>query len=131
MEQLREQPKQDTWGGRREGSYTRPPGPHGPYRKNDLQRLRILAQQHTENAINRIVEVMNDPNSNPMVVLAAAGMILDRGYGKAREYVTVDAHENITIEYETVESARAKLLADGIPLEALETPKLIEHVDDK
>jgi hypothetical protein len=59
-------------------------------------------------------------------VLAAAGMILDRGYGRAREYIQVDAHENITVEYQSIEAARAALIADGYPLDKLETPKLIE-----
>jgi hypothetical protein len=115
-------------GGKREGA-GRPYGAVGPYHKTALQKLRALAQQYSEEALLRIVTVMRTSN-NPMAQLAAAGMILDRGHGKAREYVTVDQNETLTIEYETVEQARAKLIADGYPLDHLQQPKLIEHSGD-
>jgi class 3 adenylate cyclase len=41
-----------------------------------------LARQHTERAIDTIVEVMNDPFAENKDRLKAADSILDRGHGK-------------------------------------------------
>ncbi len=117
--------KVDGRGGKREGA-GRPVGAYGPYHKTGVQKLRALANEYTEEAFMKIVTVMRTAES-PTVQLAAAGMILDRSVGKAREYVTVDQNETLAVQYETVEEARAKLIADGIPLDCLEQPKLIEH----
>ena len=43
-----------------------------------------LCREYTEEAIQTLVEHMRD-TSNPAVSLAATNVILDRGYGKARE----------------------------------------------
>lgn len=117
-------------GGYRPGTGTKAGEVRGPYSKNNLQKLRLMAQEYTERALKRIVEIMESPDSHPTVVLAAAGMILDRGHGKAREYVTIESNETLTIEYESIEEARAKLIADGFPIDRLEQPKLIEHSAD-
>ncbi len=115
-------------GGKREGA-GRPYGAVGPYHKTALQKLRALAHEFTDDAFMKIVTVTRTAE-NPMVVLAAAGMILDRGHGKAREYVTADQNETLTVKYETVEEARAKLIEAGIPLDRLGQPKLIEDSGD-
>ena len=44
--------------------------------------VRELARQHTENAINALVELLNNPES-PQRALAA-NSLLDRGYGKPK-----------------------------------------------
>lgn len=46
-----------------------------------------LARQHTEKAIDRVVEVMNDPFAENKDVLKAADMILDRGHGKPNQAI--------------------------------------------
>ena len=116
------------WGGKREGG-GRPYGAVGPYHKTALNKLRALAQEYTEEAFMKIVHVMRTAE-NPTVALAAAGMILDRGHGRARDFVTVEHDTNITVEYETLEMARKRLIEAGIPLDKLGQPKLVEHSDD-
>ena len=49
------------------------------------RRLESLAREHTEAAIDAVVDVMNDPLSEAKDRLAAAREIFDRGYGKAAE----------------------------------------------
>lgn len=43
-------------------------------------KLKALARQHTEDAIQRLAKLMNDGNS--CVAVAAARELLERGYGK-------------------------------------------------
>ncbi len=117
--------KVDGRGGKREGA-GRPVGAYGPYHKTGVQKLRLLAQNFTEEAPMKIVTVMRTTNSDT-VALVAAGMILDRGHGKSREFVSVERDETLTVQYETLEQARAKLIEAGIPLDRLGQPKLIEH----
>jgi hypothetical protein len=47
-----------------------------------------LARTHTVTAINTLVEIANQC-SDPRARVRAAEIILDRGYGKVREQVTV------------------------------------------
>jgi hypothetical protein len=46
-----------------------------------------LARQHTEKAIERIVDVLEDPFADNKDVLKAADMILDRGHGKPNQAI--------------------------------------------
>jgi hypothetical protein len=44
-----------------------------------------LARERSPAALDKIFAIMNDETVPPAVQLAAAGMILDRGYGKPRQ----------------------------------------------
>lgn len=44
--------------------------------------LREMARVHTPEALATLVEVMNDKSAPPAARVAAAGHVLDRGYGK-------------------------------------------------
>jgi hypothetical protein len=44
-----------------------------------------LARERSPAALDKIFAIMNDETVSPAVQLAAAGMILDRGYGKPRQ----------------------------------------------
>lgn len=46
-----------------------------------------LARQHTEKAIDRIVDILEDPFAEDKDVLKAADMILDRGHGKPNQAI--------------------------------------------
>lgn len=46
-----------------------------------------MAREHTEQAIQTIAEVMNDPFAENRDRLAAANAMLDRGHGKAAQAV--------------------------------------------
>ncbi len=47
----------------------------------------ILAREHTEDAIQVITEVMNDPFAEDRDKLSAANAILDRGHGKPSQAI--------------------------------------------
>lgn len=49
--------------------------------KSDVK-IRDLARQHTEEAIETLVKIMRDMNAPPAARVAAAEAILNRGYGR-------------------------------------------------
>jgi hypothetical protein len=49
-----------------------------------------LARERSPAALDKIFAIMNDETVPPAVQLAAAGMIIDRGYGKAKTEVAVE-----------------------------------------
>ena len=49
-----------------------------------------LARERSPAALDKIFAIMSDDAVPPAVQLAAAGMILDRGYGKPRQSVEVE-----------------------------------------
>lgn len=58
--------------------------------------LRDLARTHTATALNTLIELMqHDPNGK--VRLEAANAVLDRGYGKPSQSVSVDADVRTTV----------------------------------
>jgi hypothetical protein len=104
----------------------RPPGTHTP-----IKRFREAAQQHTERAVAVIAEIMNDHEVPPIVRLAAARELLDRGHGKAREHVMLETVDAMNVAYRTVEEIEQSLIAKGFPLDKLNAPRLIEHEPSK
>ena len=48
-----------------------------------------LAREHTQDAIKTLVKIMNSTKAPPAARVAAANSILDRGYGKPAQDVTV------------------------------------------
>ena len=119
---------QNPHGGKREGA-GRPRGPNG--RGAAFKHLRELARSHTEDAIQTIVNIMNNKSNDAWVLLACANAILDRGYGKPREGEVVEQEDLATMEYQTVEEAEAALIAEGIPIDRLRAPKLIDHDNER
>lgn len=49
--------------------------------------IRSLARAHTEKAINVLVGVMSQEESPPAARVSAASVLLDRGWGKAKQIV--------------------------------------------
>jgi hypothetical protein len=47
--------------------------------------LAALAREHSQKALNRIVQAIDDPD--PKVALIAANMILDRGHGRPSQTI--------------------------------------------
>ena len=68
--------------------------------------LQKLAKQHTEKAIETILEIMNDPEQEGSTRLEAAKQILDRGWGKPAVNIKQE-----TIKY-TLADIEKKLLQD-------------------
>jgi membrane-bound ClpP family serine protease len=54
--------------------------------------IKALAQQHGPNAIKTLADIMVDNNQPPAARVAAAKELIDRGYGKAKEFIDIDAN---------------------------------------
>ena len=67
--------------------------------------LEELARSHTETAINVLVEIATTGTSESARV-SAAGVILDRGYGKAPQHI--DANINARVAFEDMIAAAHK-----------------------
>lgn len=52
--------------------------------------IRSLARQHTEEAINALIRIIRKPDATDSAVVAAAGYIIDRGWGKASQIIQGD-----------------------------------------
>ena len=91
----------------------RPRGPNG--RGAAFKHLRELARSHTEQAVLKIVNIMNK-SKDERLCLACANAILDWGYGKPREGEVVEQEDLRTTPYQTLAEAEAELVAQGIPI---------------
>lgn len=58
-----------------------------------VRELRDLARAHTAEALQTLVEVMSDPGTSPAARVAAACALLDRGFGKPAQSLTLEADE--------------------------------------
>lgn len=59
-------------------------------RPKKLATLTALAQEHTNDALAALVEVMNDRAAAPSARVSAAQAILDRGWGKPLQAVAAE-----------------------------------------
>jgi hypothetical protein len=77
-----------------------------------------LARERSPAALDKIFAIMNDETVPPTVQLAAAGMIIDRGYGKAKAEVSLENHgatleQMLTAIWEAKHAAAAPERAEG------------------
>ena len=59
--------------------------------------IRTLARSHTDTAIRTLAGIMRQKGAPPAARVAAAGLLLDRGWGKAPQDLSVDGEIRITI----------------------------------
>ena len=59
-------------------------------RPKEVAEVKALARQHTEEAISTLATVMKDTTAPPSARVMAAGTILDRGWGKAPQHLTIE-----------------------------------------
>lgn len=78
-------------GGKREGAGRK----QGSINKVKLE-LRAAAREHTQAALDTLVEIMNDTMSPHAARISAANILLDRGHGKSTQSVDVDHTANIS-----------------------------------
>ena len=60
--------------------------------------LQLYARQKTKQAFDTIVNVMEQPKTPPQARLMAAGMVIDRGWGKAAQLVAIDGEIRQLVE---------------------------------
>ena len=83
--------------------------------------LKDLARQHTETAIETLVEIMTDADAQAGARLTAANSLLDRGWGKAGQHteISVDVYDRMS------DAELISFIADALPKSA--RPMVLEH----
>ena len=81
-------------------------GPGRPYRKGESgnpagskprdPELQALAREYSIPALRRIISIMESPATEDDTALRAAGMIIDRGYGKAPQKIEAENYDVMT-----------------------------------
>ena len=81
-------------------------GPGRPFKKGESgnpagskprdPELQALAREYSVPALRRIISIMESPETENDTALRAAGMIIDRGYGKAAQVVKVERCDVMT-----------------------------------
>jgi hypothetical protein len=63
----------------------------------NLGHIASLARSYTNTAIKTLAGIMMEPNCLPMARVAAAKVLLDRGWGKPKEMHHIDVDDNKTL----------------------------------
>lgn len=87
------------------------PGGRSPRVGPNGETITQLARAHTAEALATLVEVCNGKGNEPRDRVSAANAILDRGWGKAKESVEVDA--NVTSNAPVINLTVTRAADDG------------------
>lgn len=80
----------------------RPKGSKAVLPHEEKRKLADKARKHAEKALKTLVDVMQDTKAPAASRVAAAGHILDRGYGKAPQGVSLEDSEGNAIQPPTI-----------------------------
>ena len=75
--------------------------------------LQLYARQKTKQAFDTIVNIMEQPKTPPQTRLMAAGMIIDRGYGKAAQLLAIDGEIRQLVEVK-LNVVQPKVIGDDV-----------------
>jgi hypothetical protein len=64
------------------------------------QEFKELAKTKSLDALNKIIEIMENPDSDKKDVLRASEMIIDRAWGKATQQIDADVKSEMSITIE-------------------------------
>ncbi len=96
-------------------------------RPKDVHKLASVARSYAPNAIDTIVEIMNDPNEHGQVRLTAASILLDRGFGKSLSQKDISVNVGVGDSYldalREVNSRPKIKLVDGEVVEVPNKPE--------
>jgi len=96
------------------------PSGRSKHRTKDGRTLSQLAREHTEEAVNTLIEVMRDGSAPAAARVSASDKILNRGWGQAPQTITVNDDRE----------PRDLSSLDEAQLEALETIRSLEALTD-
>ena len=65
------------------------PSPNPGGRPKAIAEVVELAREHTTNAIEKLVEIINNPKANAQARVKAIEVLLDRGYGRPAQALDV------------------------------------------
>lgn len=80
----------------------------------NLATLAALARSHTVNAVDTLQKIMMNEKQSASARIQAAGILLDRGYGKAPQQIAISTPDDIELEAETELAKTSRLMADLI-----------------
>lgn len=87
--------------------------PANTKKRTALKHVKDLARQHTVEAVDTLVKIMKDKKAPAAARVSAAGVILDRGFGRAPAIVEInpdkEPHEFTNVELRN----QARLYLDG------------------
>ena len=103
--------KLDETGRDSKGRFQKGHTPKGSGRKPQTPEFRELALSNAPKALRVVIDVMNNPKASNKDRLTAAGMIIDRAYGKPDSTVKLerpkaDMLDDIRAEMERIKAAR-------------------------
>lgn len=85
-------------------------------RPRETAELRELARQYTTEAIQTLVSIMQDKDASPTARCAAANALLDRGFGRATQGLSIEtdaASFNVATALDAAITRRERDLARG------------------
>jgi len=104
--------KSKSTGGAREGA-GRPPGRANVATQALKATLSELAREHTQEAMETVLEVMREGDTDA-IRLAAANVILDRGYGRPQAALEVTAAGPAEADWARIQKAVASLTIEHL-----------------
>jgi len=72
----------------------------------DGRTLADLAREHTVEAVETLVEVMGDKQAPAAARVGAAGAILDRGWGKPKQDIGLDASDDLVAIWDAMQERK-------------------------
>lgn len=97
-------------------------------RSKALVEVKALAQQHTESAVQALADIVLDTDAPPAARVAAASVILDRGWGKPTQQMDVNVKHNFVEALRELERIRREHAAVGTSVaEEREQPAAVRH----
>ena len=93
--------------------------------------IRQLASEHGQSALDALVEVMTDHNNPPASRVQAANALLDRGYGKSVNVITVEFDPPLSQQSpaDAVAAITDKVTAGELPID--EGQKLTSIIESR
>jgi hypothetical protein len=89
--------------------------PAGKPKVTGIEDVRAIAREWTQLAIETLVEVMSNPDEKGAARVSAAGVILDRGWGKAPQTVVVDGEVDVArLDNTSLDEATRRELASYV-----------------
>ena len=79
----------------------------------DGRSLAELAREHTMAAVETLVEVMADKEAPQNARVSAAGAILDRGWGKPKQDIGLDASDDLVAVWDAMQERKRKHGIEG------------------
>lgn len=82
-------------------------------------------RQHKETILKRFLEIV-EQRTDHKLALEAGKLILDYGFGRPREVITVDGEVVLRQEYESYEELKKVLLERGLPIDRLLEARVLD-----